>query len=103
LFSNLPKINFDYIFINPPYYPKKPKNIKEQAWFCGENFEYFKQLFNQLGSQLTHSNDCYMILSDACELATIGILAKNENLHMKKVFTKKMVGEENYIFQVCLA
>ena len=46
LFRDLPQRDFDYILINPPYYPRVPRNIKEQAWFCGENFEYFKKLFD---------------------------------------------------------
>ena len=33
LFQNLKNQKFDYIIINPPYYPRKPKNIKEEAWF----------------------------------------------------------------------
>ena len=33
LFSAIPEQVFDYIIINPPYYPKRPKNIEEQAWF----------------------------------------------------------------------
>ncbi len=101
LFKDLPQSTFDYIFINPPYYPKNPTNIKEQAWFCGANFEYFKQLFKQLPTQLNSSNKCYLILSDACQLETINTLAKNENLQMQKVFTKKVTGEENYIFEIC--
>ena len=100
LFNDLPKDAYDYILINPPYYPKNPINIKEQAWFCGADFEYFKQLFQQLPTQLTNSNKCYMILSDACQLETINTLAKNENLLMQKVFTKKVTGEENYIFEI---
>lgn len=100
LFKDLPQSTFDFIFINPPYYPNNPKNIKEKAWFCGTDFEYFKQLFKQLPNHLLKTNKCYMILSDACQLETINTLAKNENLSMHKVFTKKIAGEENYIFEL---
>ena len=41
LFEALSNTYFDHIVINPPYYPKKVNNIKEQAWFCGSQFEYF--------------------------------------------------------------
>jgi release factor glutamine methyltransferase len=48
LFSNISEKNFDFIFINPPYYNKEPKNISETAWFCGEQFEFFVKFFEQL-------------------------------------------------------
>ena len=41
-----------------------------------------------------------MILSDACQLETISDLAKKESLNMQQVFTKKVAGEENYIFEI---
>jgi len=61
LFLALKKDFFDYIFINPPYYPKSPKNQKEKAWFCGENFEYFEKLFQQLSIRKS-DEIIYMIL-----------------------------------------
>ena len=33
LFEKLGNRIFDYIIINPPYYPKNPKSVKEKAWF----------------------------------------------------------------------
>ena len=101
LFRDLPQRDFDYILINPPYYPRVPRNIKEQAWFCGENFEYFKKLFDELPSYLSDSNHCFMILSEDCQLDKIAQLAKNEKLKMQKIYTQKTAGEENYIFEIC--
>jgi release factor glutamine methyltransferase len=100
LFSELKKTTFDYLFINPPYFPKQPKNIVEKAWYCGEDFDYFKRLFMALPDQLIKTNHCYMILSDTCQLETISRLAHNENLIMQVVFTKKVVGEVNYVFEI---
>jgi release factor glutamine methyltransferase len=62
LFDAMKNKSFDYIIINPPYYPKNPKNIKEQAWFCGEDFEYFKKLFQQIPNFLNNTK-ALMILS----------------------------------------
>ena len=45
LFDNIDPQQFSIIAINPPYYPKTPRNEFEQAWYCGENFEYFEKLF----------------------------------------------------------
>ncbi len=35
LFESIEENYFDFIIVNPPYYPREPKNIKEKAWFCG--------------------------------------------------------------------
>ncbi len=100
LFNSIPKKNFDYIIINPPYYPKHPKNIKEQAWFCGENFEYFETLFPQLKNYLISSNETFMILSEDCELEKIKAIASKNDIAFTLVLEKKVVGEKNYIFSV---
>lgn len=98
LFDKIPKQSFDYIFINPPYYPKKPTNIEEKAWFCGENFEYFEQLFKQLNENL--SKNTLMILSDDCELEKIQEIAKKNKLAIHCIFTKKLVTEKNFIYSI---
>ncbi|WP_339889671.1 methyltransferase [uncultured Flavobacterium sp.] len=98
LFDSIENSTFDFIIINPPYYPKSPKNIKEQAWFCGENFEYFESLFSQLLNYKKTSNSIYMILSEDCDLERIKAIAKKNNLSMKCVAQKSVIKEINYIF-----
>lgn len=100
LFHSLPNRTFDCIIINPPYYPKNPKNIKEQAWFCGEHFEYFEALFPQLKNHLIPSNETFMILSEDCELEKIKAIASKSDIAFTLVLEKKVVGEKNYIFNV---
>lgn len=99
LFDELQEKHFDYIIINPPYYPKTPKNTKEHAWFCGENFEYFEKLFQQLPSYIEHS-EMLMILSEDCDLEKITTIAQQYALKFKKVLEKKVMTETNYIFKV---
>jgi len=100
LFDAIPRITFDYIFVNPPYYPKKPTSIKQQAWFCGENFEYFIALFRRLPAYISAQNNTFMILSEDCDLEHIFALAHKNNLQMESVFEVKKTGELNYIFQI---
>jgi len=100
LFENLEKENFDYIIINPPYYPKNPKNIRQQAWFCGENFEYFEKLFFQLTKQLQSGTQCYMILSQDCDLEKIKAIALKNAVALDVILEKKERVETNYIFSV---
>lgn len=101
LFEKLENFTFDYIVINPPYYPKKPKNIKENAWFCGENFEYFEKLFQELPNFISDFNFCYMILSEDCEIEKIKTIALKNGIIFKLIITNKTLGEKNYIFSLC--
>lgn len=100
LFEKLENNTFDYIIINPPYYPKKAKNIKEQAWFCGEKFEYFENLFQQLPTFLNGNNFCFMILSEDCEIEKIIQIAAKHDVKFQLIFNKKSNFEMNYIYQI---
>lgn len=100
LFENLTDKTFDYIIINPPYYPKKPISIAENAWYCGENFEYFEQLFQQLPTYITESNEVYMILSEDCKTDIIFSIAKKNSLIIKCIQEKIVLKETNYIFKI---
>lgn len=100
LFDTLKHKTFDFIIINPPYYPKKPKNIAEEAWFCGENFEYFEKLFYQLPNYILEENKCYMILSEDCEIEKIKKIALKNNLLLRLQLEKTQAFEKNYIFTI---
>lgn len=91
--------DFDIVVINPPYYPKKPATIDDQAWFCGENFEYFTSLFSQLKAQNFRS-DVYMILSEDCAMEHIKKLAAEYSLASTLVFHSKRWIEHEFILKI---
>lgn len=99
LFSKLKNQYFNYIIINPPYYPKSPENQKEKAWFCGENFEYFKGLFQQLSAR-NSKEIIYMILSEDCKIDKIESIAKKYDWYLDEIFRVKKLQEINYIFEI---
>ncbi|WP_242119398.1 methyltransferase [Aestuariivivens sediminicola] len=99
MFKNIPESHYDYIFINPPYYPKEPKSIEESAWFCGENFEYFKDLFKHLPKYTTDSN-VIMILSEDCNIERIRSIAGSNNLNLGLIKIIKGFWENNYLFEI---
>ena len=98
LFTNISQDPFDYIIINPPYYPKKPNSIKEQAWFCGENFEYFHLLFEQISKR--KDKNILMILSEDCQVDKIQLIASRYNFTFQMVLEKKVAQEKNFIFKI---
>jgi release factor glutamine methyltransferase len=101
LFENLRYETFDYIIINPPYYPKTPKSIADSAWFCGDNFEYFERLFEQLRDYL--SATILMILSEDCNIEKIKDIAQKNGMAFDILLEKKVAGERNYIFKIIFA
>lgn len=100
LFAKLKVSDYDYIFINPPYYPKQPNSIKEEAWYCGENFEYFTNLFEQLSGKIDAPIEVFMILSDTCDLNRIKNIAHINNLAFVTIVEKIVAKEVNYIFKI---
>jgi len=102
LFENINQESFDYIIINPPYYPKKPKSTKEQAWFCGEHFEYFEALFPQLKKFLSEENNTYIILSEDCDFQNISKIAAKNDIKLTPTFSIKKMREINIIYSTNL-
>ena len=100
LFNNFPQIQFDLIVINPPYYAKNPKNDTEKAFFCGENFEYFQQLFEQLPHFLTTNGKAIMVLSEDCAIEKISQLAVSQGFIWNKIKENRIKTEMNYLFEI---
>lgn len=99
LLDDLPAQTFDYVLINPPYYPRAPKNETEYAFFAGENLEYFDKLFRQLPAYLHPESRVWMILSEDCDLEKIQELAGLYRFRLSIVFEQKKWGERLIVFE----
>ncbi len=98
LFESLTGTAFDFIFINPPYFPQAPQNQQEHAFFCGPNFEYFSRLFEQL--QTRNDKKVFMILTNACDLQSIIRIAVERSMQMEEVQRTRTWGEEHIIYSI---
>ncbi|WP_282031258.1 methyltransferase [Winogradskyella eximia] len=98
LFNQIENQSFDYVIINPPYYPKDPKNVKEQAWFCGENFEYFENLLPQLSKRSDHT--ILMILSEDCDIQKITNIADKNKLQLHIEIERTRFSERTFIYRI---
>ena len=96
LFADILQPSFDFIFINPPYFPQAPANDQERAFLCGENFEYFEALFMQLKAY--RESSIYLILTDACDLPRITKIAQKNGSKLATVQRRKTWGEEHCIY-----
>ncbi len=100
LFSNVnSNEKFDIVLINPPYFEGDPENDYEYAWYCGEDFSYFKNLFLQITQRPT-GESYFMIVSDNCDLKKIQALAENTGLRLQEVIRKKKWGELFFIYEI---
>jgi release factor glutamine methyltransferase len=100
LFENLPKQNFDFIVINPPYYFKKITAQTHYAWYCGENGEYFEKLFAGLPNYIHSETLVYMILEENCEIERIQSMALKCGIKFKLTDEKLIKWEKNFIFKL---
>jgi release factor glutamine methyltransferase len=100
LFENLPVYVYDYIVINPPFYPSDPVNDSDLAWYCGSGYEYFGKLFAQLSHYYDENSQVYMILSEDCAINTIKDIAAQNSHDLRLVSSKRTVVERNFIFRI---
>ena len=100
LFINISEQSFDLVAINPPYYKKQPQTMADHAWYCGENGEYFEQLFAKLQKYIHKKSIVLMVLSEDCDINTIGESASRHNFSMQKKVTRKSVWEYLFIYQI---
>ena len=100
LFTGIPRQAFDIMAINPPYYKKKPLSDADYAWHCGEQGEYFQNLFGDLGNYAHCHSEIIMVLCDGCDMDMIHAIAKENSFRLHCVFKKRNLLEENFIFRI---
>ncbi len=100
LFDEIEMWKFDYIIINPPYFPKNPKNEEEFAWFCGSDFQYFRKLFDQIKKYINNDSKIIMVLSEDCDIEMIKKIGEQSHFVFTKCYEQKIWGEMNYIFEI---
>ena len=100
LFNAIPQQSFDIIAINPPYYKKKPQTLLDFAWFCGENGEYFSELFAQLSNYMHTSSEVIMVLCEGCDIDMIHLFARTNGFSFKLMVAKQNLLEKNFIYKI---
>ncbi len=100
LFDELSGQDFDVILINPPFFLGKPITESDYAWFCGENLDYFQELFAQLSQYLAQDGFVRMILSEDCQIERIRQIASANDFEMKAVVSARVLWEAIYIFDL---
>lgn len=99
-FNDIPAQQFDIITINPPYFFSEVHSAADLAWNCGKQGEFFIDFFSSLPTFLTKKGICYMVLADNCDIEQIRSIAENYNLSFQLCYSKKIMWEKNFIFEI---
>lgn len=100
LFDNISDTSYDFIIINPPYFPQNPSKESEYAWYCGREFQYYRKLFPQLTRFRNCKTKIIMILSEDCEIDSIKKIASESDIVLKKIKEVTNWFEKNYIYSI---
>jgi release factor glutamine methyltransferase len=101
LFDELPQKKWDWIVINPPYYPQSPKTEAEYAWYCGQEYQYFEKLFTGLSGILRPEMRVLMVLSEVCDLDRIFSVAHKYQVTFEKIAEKKVwIDGSNFLYWI---
>ena len=101
LFDGIPPGKFDVIVINPPYYARNPANERELAWYCGENFEYFRRLFARLGGYMNPNSLVLMALSLGCDVETIHSIGTSNGFRFQLAKEKRVFFDgRDFVFRI---
>lgn len=100
LFENLKNQSFDVVVINPPYYFKKIEIKSQYAWYCGENGEYFEDLFLNIADYMHIKTNVYMILEENCEIDKIKSIAFKNEMKLELIDERLIKWEKSYIFRL---
>lgn len=103
LFDEIPVQPFDWIVINPPYYAKAPSTEAERAWFCGQDFEYFRKLFLQLNKYVTKDSGILMTLAGNADIPTIKAIGREHGVDFQILAERSSwLDGRDYLFRLTL-
>lgn len=102
LFSDIPKIDFDVLIINPPFFQNATEEVDEFAFNAGKNFEYFINLSKQLLKRENSIKSIYMILTDKCDLDKIMNYFQKDKFNVTLDFKKKVLSENHLIYLISM-
>lgn len=100
LFQSIPEEKFDLIAINPPYYKKTPITYKDYGWYCGENGEYFLELFKKLKNHIHDESLVLMVLFEGCDIKMISEYAVQNGFFMKCIHIRQNLLEKNFLYKI---
>lgn len=100
LFKNIPARCYDFVVINPPYYKKQPVTMKDYAWHCGENGEYFQNLFEGIGDYINTDSVVLVVMFEGCDIEMVKRYAHEYSYDLKCIRSQSNILERNFIYRL---
>lgn len=101
LFDEIPKLDLDFIIINPPYFAEEIKTKDEYAFFTGKDFQYFRKLFSQIITYLEEQTKVLLVLSENVKMDEVEKIALQHKIKMETIHSK--IKNDETFFVVKLA
>lgn len=91
---------FDYIFVNPPFFPKHPRNPIEETWCCGSQFEFYEAFFSNLLKRSFLNEKIYVILNKEFDIERINRIGLKNYFRLEAIKELKRANETYIINKV---
>ncbi|MFX1486526.1 MAG: HemK2/MTQ2 family protein methyltransferase [Promethearchaeota archaeon] len=98
MFEPVKDEKFDVILFNPPYLSKRPKNMLERAWFCGEKNELIGEFVTDARKHLTNQGYVQILYSTLGNLAFLLRKFDEEGYKVEKIAEKNTYFEKFVIY-----
>jgi release factor glutamine methyltransferase len=100
IFNHFPEnLQFDLIFVNPPFLAQYPEEERDFAFCAGEEYEYYIGLFQDLRKHLASDGKLIMALAQSCDLDRILALADLEGFSYERLTSKRHWSETNHLYR----
>ncbi|MBI4548704.1 MAG: methyltransferase [Ignavibacteriae bacterium] len=90
---------YDYVFLNPPFYPKEAQNLLEMGWKSGENYSLIKEFVYQAFKYLKPQGKIIFILTSDVDIVKILKIFEAERFTTRCVSTKQNFFEKFFIYE----
>lgn len=103
LYEPVANRRFDYVFMNPPFYPGEPKDPADHAWRSGKEFDFLRRLARLSVDHLTPSGQIVYVLSSDADVEHISALLRAQGFSIRVLCTRRLLFETLTIFSATLA
>lgn len=99
LFEHVPPdARFDYIFWNPPFYPRQPEDDRGKAWNAGTEYGVIERFARECGTHISPGGRVVLILSSDMDIPLV--LAMFRPLRAEVILSRRKLFEVFTIYQL---
>lgn len=93
---------FDYMFFNPPFYPREPSSLADLAWKAGKRFRLLLPFVQEAQTHLERGGRIYLIVSSDVSVEHLLELFRRRGYSVQARFKKNLLFERMIIYELVL-